>query len=333
MKKWIAISMLLLTAPSVAEVCNSRFVNPATDICWKCIFPISIGQVPISAWGMDDYGPDNPAAPVCVCPKAGPPWVRVGVAVGFWEPARMVDVTKAPYCMVSLGMSLSGIDGGVVPAGTNDSDPNTNESTSFYQLHYYIAPIMYLLDMIIDDVCQEMSGFDVAYMTEFDPMWNDDELSAIMTPESVLFANVPAQTACAADCVAATAGFPLNPLFWCAGCQGSLYPYTGNVDAHTGGIQASLLLAERMTAKLHRSLLAWNTSGQEAVCSPIPAPIIKKTQYKFQVTYPIPRTTAPLCCNPFGRTETITDPGQEYPVGGEDFGWQVWRKRTCCISY
>ena len=35
---------------------------------------------------------------------------------------------------------------------------------------------------------------------------NDDELTLILNPEAVLFANPVAVAACAADCVAATAG-------------------------------------------------------------------------------------------------------------------------------
>ncbi|WP_370976920.1 TraU family protein [Acinetobacter baumannii] len=38
--------------------------------------------------------------------------------------------------------------------------------------------------------------------------------------------------ACAGDCVLASAGFGSNGLFWCAGCNGSIYPLNGNVGAH-----------------------------------------------------------------------------------------------------
>ena len=56
-------------------------------------------------------------------------------------------------------------------------------------------------------------------------------------------------------------GLPLDALFWCAGCQGGMYPLTGNVAAHVGGVQASLLAAERLVYRLHRLGLAWGTSG------------------------------------------------------------------------
>src|SRR3546814_15425780 len=80
---------------------------------------------------------------------------------------------------------------------------------------------------------------------------------SIINPEAALFGNPIAQAACAADCVLASAGFANDLLFWCGGCQGSIYPFSGSVAAHVGGVQASLLLTERMIAKLHREGLLW----------------------------------------------------------------------------
>jgi conjugal transfer pilus assembly protein TraU len=194
-----------------------------------------------------------------------------------------------------------------------------------------VYPVIYWLELLIDFLCLEQQSFDVGYITELDPLWNADELSFILNPEAVLFGNPIAQAACAADCTAATAGFPLNSLFWCGGCQGSLYPFTENNAAHNGGVQASLLMVQRMMAKLHRELLLWGTSGQEALCQKIPLPIIKKSQYKTQMTYPRPTTRGPMACNPLGRTEVIWGSGREFPYKGEDFGYLIWRKRNCCI--
>src|SRR3546814_18112862 len=109
----------------------------------------------------------------------------------------------------------------------------------------------------MDFICLEKAAFDVAYMTELDPLWADDELSFIINPEAVLFGNPIAQAACAADCVLASAGFANDLLFWCGWCQGSIYPFSGSVAAHVGGVHASLLLTERMIAKLHREALLW----------------------------------------------------------------------------
>lgn len=117
-------------------------------------------------------------------------------------------------------------------------------------------------------------------------MWNDDELTFIFNPDVALFGNLAARAACAADCVSATAGFPSNALFWCAGCQGSLYPPNGNAQAHIGGVQASSLEMTRLDAKMHREGLMWAASGEDGLCGYYPQPIMDKTNYKYQMLYP-----------------------------------------------
>jgi conjugal transfer pilus assembly protein TraU len=49
----------------------------------------------------------NPKSPLCAC---GSPIPIPGITLGFWEPVRMIDVTRSKFCMVGLGLDL----------GTND---------------------------------------------------------------------------------------------------------------------------------------------------------------------------------------------------------------------
>ena len=51
-----------------------------------------------------------------------------------------------------------------------------------------------------------------------------------------------------------------------------MYPLTGNVAAHVGGVQASLLAAQRLLYRLHRAGLAWGTFGSGALCGRYPMP-------------------------------------------------------------
>ncbi|MEX0502654.1 hypothetical protein AB3X55_03560 [Alphaproteobacteria bacterium LSUCC0719] len=37
---WLVV--LALTTQARAQVCTGRFVNPVTDICWDCVFPITV---------------------------------------------------------------------------------------------------------------------------------------------------------------------------------------------------------------------------------------------------------------------------------------------------
>jgi conjugal transfer pilus assembly protein TraU len=91
---------------------------------------------------------------------------------------------------------------------------------------------------------------------------------------------------------------------------------------------ASVLLVERFQAKMHREGLAVNSSSKASQCVPFPDFIIKKSQYRIQMVRPIRQTKIPAL--PFGRTEAIIAPGKEFPVKGEDFVYQIWRKRGCC---
>ena len=87
-------------------------------------------------------------------------------------------------------------------------------------------PLLSWIGVLLDLGCLEGGGLDIAWVSELDPAWLDDELSFLLNPEAALFANLPAQAACAADCAAASVGLPLDPMFWCAGCQGGMYPLT-----------------------------------------------------------------------------------------------------------
>ena len=317
---------LFLSAMSLLHAdttCQGKFINPITDICWSCIFPITLGNTALFHQGNPDT--ENPSSPLCAC---GDPIPRVGISFGFWEPVRLVDVTRQPYCFVNLGGSLMTL-GNAVGAGAVSSQASGRD-TSFYHVHYYIYPILYWLNLITDALCMETQGFDLAYLTELDPTWGDDELAFILNPEAILFGNPIAQAACAADCTQASAHLPNDKLFWCGGCQGSLYPLTGHVQAHIGGVQASSLLVERMLAKLHREGFLWGTYGEQGLCGNYPMPVLKKSQYRLQMTYPIPTTTSPQGCNPLGRSTLEWESGREYPIQGENFGYLIWRKRNCC---
>jgi conjugal transfer pilus assembly protein TraU len=319
-------SLLVASVARAESTCYGRFVNPITDICWSCIFPISLGAIPLLSDGQADT--PNPASPVCYCPP-----YRVGLSIGFWEPVRLVDVTRTPFCMVGLGGIQ--LDPGVyAPRGAQVAHDSQTRN-SFYQVHWYAHPILKLLEVLLDFPCLEKGSLDLVYLTEVDPLWADDELTAIIHPEVVLFANPIAKAACAVDCIAATAHLPIPFLFWCAGCQGSIYPMDGHVTTHIGGVQASMLLTQRMAAKMHRQLVTWSGAGAAGLCGYYPQPIMDKSQYKTQMVYPIPNTRKDggTCCQPFGRSTIVWGAGKEFPVTGEDFAYQIFRKRNCCASW
>ncbi|MFP3011713.1 MAG: conjugal transfer pilus assembly protein TraU [Rickettsia sp.] len=319
LKLIISVAIFALSANSYAAVgCVGRMMSPVTDVCWKCLFPITIAGVKIASSPMADT--KSPRDIVCACTRPNIPLPVPGIPIGFWEPVRLVDVTKSPMCMVNLGGLKIGSH---IKQGVKDD----GEGSAFYHVHWYIYPVLYWLEILFDFVCLEMSEVDIAYLTEYDPLWGDDVKSTILNPESLLFK--AASIACIADCISCSSGSLSNDaMFWCAGCQGGLYPFTGTLSHHNGGVGSSALIVSKFIAKMHRELLLWGYVGKRGLCGKYPMPVIKKSQYRLQMTYPVPEVTR---CKKIGESEATWQQGREFPVKGEDFGYLIWRKRDCCL--
>lgn len=306
--------------PSGAS-CGGKFINPISDVCWECLAPITLGAIPVFPSKKYDY--NNPTLPICLC------GIRPGLAIGFWEPRRLVDVTKKSWCFPNLG-GLS-IDPGIgFPDGSHDS-PETNNRTPGWHSHYYIYPLLSWLELVTDAICAEVPSFDIGYVTELDPLWQDDGLSMIINPEVIAFANPIAALACTADCLSSTAGRSRHEMFWCMGCQGSTYPFNGNTTNERSLMDGAMLAAERMLFKLHRQGMAWSTAGKDKLCAKQIEPVMDKRQYRLQLTYPKSITSGPFTCPNIGApTATYDINGTTYPIKGEDFGFLIWGKRNCC---
>ena len=230
--------------------CEGRFVNPITDVCWRCIFPLSLGSVQVGKGDLPDTS--NPGSPLQLCPAPPPIFVRPGLAIGYW---------------------------------------------------------------------------DIAYLSEIDPTWVDSSLTTILNPEAILFANPIAQGACAADAMASAFHMPLDILFWCAGSQGSMYPFSGWVSNESSPLQSSLLVSERMAYKLHRQGQIMESIGKDkAVCYEYPSPIIPKERWRYQMVNMYPDSGQ---CHPVGRSVMRWEAGKNPPNTRKNYGYLMWRKRNC----
>ena len=237
----LGLALGVLVGPQCAHAsCRGAFPNPVTDVCWSCLFPMKVAGVATSS-GVSD--PSNDAPAVCTCQR-GPVPVP-GFNLSFWEPLRTVEIVREPYCLVSLaGVSMNpGISApyhgrsaqrtaGVEASFSGDSE-RIESGTAFYQAHWYHTPWLFVLEAVVDTSCLENAAWDLAYLTELDPIWGDSLAAFVLAPESALFANPAAVAACALDCAAASVMTPRPELFWCSGCQGGLYPLTGWIAAMT----------------------------------------------------------------------------------------------------
>lgn len=315
----ILLAVLFYSAPAYA-VCKARIFNPLNDVCWHCIFPVRIGGMTILGSDIDSPS-DNISSPICVC------GTNIGIKASMWEPARLVETVKDAYCFNIIGAQLSNPAEGFLSGGYDTDNVRKN---AFAQAHWYVFPLWAILNLFLDSTCFEHGGFDLAYMTEIDPLWNDDILGFILNPEALLFANPVAQLACMADSVASTVGVPLSSLFWCMGSWGSAYPLTGHIN-NDFYVQDNAALAARMMYKMGRELLLWDTGINE--CGPVMMPIWVKEHYRMHMMKPVRDST----CHPIGRSGHIwasmkNPPGGTSSGSADNFDWMMFKKRLCCMG-
>ncbi len=201
MKRALFILCLLVTAiiarPVMAATSNAgdgRWVNPISDVCWKCLFPMSLGSIQLASGAHPDT--PNPASPIQLCSYGI--FYRLGLAIGFWEPLALTDVTREPGVMVNMGGFKINLGRTGTGRGGQSDSPSPG---SFYHVHWYKYPLIFWLNIITSEGCMQTGDMDIAYLSEVDPLWNDSTLAMILNPEVALFNNLLAQGACAADSI------------------------------------------------------------------------------------------------------------------------------------
>ena len=307
-----------------AELFSGKLI---TDICWGCLFPIRIA-------GLSIGGGDRPAAAsnqvVCACNDAlGVP--HPGFVVSLWEPARIVELTRAPACSPALGGIRLPL-GSRRLLGTAGKSEWDASDISFYNYHWYAFPLLTLLDLFFEDRCNAdgMVDFDILYLSELDPTWNSGELAFFTNPEAAWLANPVALAACLADAASATAGTPIDALFWCAGTWGLLYPFSGAMPNYGSRPSETSLSATRALAALHRRGLARRTLGDAALCSAPIDPFLTKSQYRMSMFYPLPETQSN---HVIGESAFRWGEWRSLPGPGEDHLYLLWRWNDCCATF
>ena len=300
-----------------------------TGICWSCLFPIRLGG--FTLFDGDNGLPDGVTQEtICECNTKGLP--DIGITGGAWLPARLVEVVRKPYCSPILG-GTSFNQGVRLWGGRKEVEGDGSDKT-YYNFHYWAFPLYMILQLFVQNNCNA-GGFrnlDMMYMSELDPTWNIDELAFFMNPEAVIFANPLAVAACTVDCATTTASKPLDSLFWCAGCWGNLYPFTGNIASDASPPRDTSLLTARLLSSLHRKGLAHKTYGDAALCSGQIYPMIPKQQYKLSTLFPIAEASSGNCCHWIGESTFKWGENRTIPGTGEDYVYLIWRYTDCCLT-
>ena len=107
--------------------------------------------------------------------------------MSFWEPLRTAEVGRTPYCFPSLGGMELNVGIRAPAHGRTPNKSTSAQRSSFYQVHWYFTPWLFILEVLLDTKCLEQFAWDLAYMTELDPLWDDSVTTFFLNPDASLF--------------------------------------------------------------------------------------------------------------------------------------------------
>jgi conjugal transfer pilus assembly protein TraU len=294
----ILLAAFVFISSSAHAVPQGNFTNIFERVAWNEIFPMKIGGATVRGSSGNYDVEDKTTDTICVCDLGVVE--QIGVTTSFWEPARMIETVKDPYYSPFFGTELpmSDTEAAGFLGGAQSSLVEGDADSSFSQAHYFIFPVMKMLELMVGMTCGEIAPFDMAYLSELDPTWNDDLLAMMSMPDALLFSNPYAIMACMADTVAASFDYPLDPMFWCLGYD-TTYPLTGsttnvNLTASNFTLAGRALFSQARRLQLHDAALD--------ECMNVPFPILWKSHYKLQLAKPVKANKA-------------------YPLGTMQFLW------------
>ncbi len=274
------------------------------------MLPIKIGAIEIdnidnTQGGLADMGglgggggSDTDGTFLCMCQVPPPVFERLGVTMSFWNNVGMIDTSSIPYCFPQLGqyLDLGGTVGGSLEAltgkagigGANQfgkrSSGGKQKGDQFISAHTHFASFTNLMKIVSDAIFSMCFSADMAtnispQMSEVFFWWQNDEWGVLKNPEALLVANPIATAACMAESLSVSIlGTSLDPLFWCMGSWGSLYPITMNVGSGTPLTSYAMLAARNLSERFQLAMLMDTTGYQmlNGYCQPYPTYFIPK---------------------------------------------------------
>ena len=308
--------------------CASSFLNPVSDVNWQCAFPMNIGGVVSFGVNSDNRDSDTELQnPLCSCLlQSG--HTLVGATVAFWEPSRLIETVKDPYCFPSIGSQLANLDPGSLQGGSDSGSQTTS-----MQAHYYIFPVWAMLDMFLDVPClagNRVDGggaeMDLAVITEVLPNWNNDLLAFLLNPEALLFSNPATLLSCMADAASQANGKPIDALYWCMGGWNGVYPTAGKVGAEHM-TEASGVLGGRLIYQIGRLGALLDHGIDECVAHR--TWIWRKSNYRFHFAQPVRGSQ----CLHYGSPTPTWERKKNKPTRGDNFTQVIFRRVRCCLGY
>lgn len=324
------------------------------------MLPIKIGAIEIdnidnTQGGLADMGglgggggSDTDGTFLCMCQVPPPVFERLGVTMSFWNNVGMIDTSSIPYCFPQLGqyLDLGGAVGGSLEAltgkagigGANQfgkrSSGGKQKGDQFISAHTHFASFTNLMKIVSDAIFSMCFSADMAtnispQMSEVFFWWQNDEWGVLKNPEALLVANPIATAACMAESLSVSIlGTSLDPLFWCMGSWGLLYPITMNVGSGTPLTSYAMLAARNLSERFQLAMLMDTTGYQmlNGYCQPYPTYFIPKKDVNIYPIWPQKFDNR----FPLGYPSEIWGFGLDNPANIGVMTWMVYQKRDCC---
>jgi conjugal transfer pilus assembly protein TraU len=352
-----------------------------TDFCYDSMFPIRLmGTIDIQASLGDVSPPAAAAKPLppwpggCFCYRYvfGIPVPTPGTLRGAWIPVSVIEATRAPGCLVMLEGYDLGLGSMIARSGGENRRGAEGEVTGgFRHFNMYDFPLSETFaDILGFYQCAGLGSSMESMMTSaILPFWNRADLANLIFPEAYAFSNAAAVLAgpisCAADTLAGPAGGLVDDaMIWNMGCWGRTYPLMGAYGTQ-GQVSGTSLVAARAMYTMNAisryvggiaSKYGVTTMGEavaNAGCKPLPSPVLRKSEYKMGMLFPVPESgigvatahnpstggaisASPLgmllsrCNHRIGASEYLWGPYRKGQVTGEDAAYLVWRWVDCC---
>lgn len=305
----LAAVFLSVWLPAVqAETCSKAGMKTLMDFDFDSAFPLRImGQTAIEG-GDIPHPPAATSKSVCKCGKE--PYVVYGYTKGMWLPTRFVEVVREGTCSPVYGSKvkpllqklakISGKAAKAVKAGTNltggGEGMGINE-TGFRHYHSWAFPYADMYGWMPRCFHQggqletsltqpAWSGSDPVYSNLLYPEW-----MALSIPASLPLFDIAAHTAsCVANTTGAGWGIADDAAYWLGGCMGMNLPAVGAMSSEKNNITGTSTILNRSIMVSNRTggFASVKTVGDDALCSPIPAPFPAKSEFKAAMLFPYP---------------------------------------------
>lgn len=267
----------------------------------------------------------------CTCDSSNGS-IPMGVKASLVEPILGFSSSNDSMNFVGLGVKTGG---DLFEKHGTSRDSAKSDTTGFRQSNFVAFPFMTTVGLVIPDlVCfDRTSEIRATYLSDVDPTYQNDILSMAVNPTRSLLINPLADLACLADCASATAGFPINSLYWCDGCRGNMGGGNTGYTKIGDPIENSEMIALRQMSVMHESFRLLKTSNAtfsflktenpSSMCKDQIFPMLIKSQYYIQLAYGSAKR--------FGAMRFHYN-FKSTPIDGDDFFFWIWRVRDYCFG-